>query len=222
MSLSTKGVEGRKAKLPFVFPPGQHIARITEVKIAKYPNSDNDYFINVLLEGEEIDDFEGFQRDINDPSKGKFKGQMARVSLPTYVKKGTEASLRDPKMIASIVDFVKPLGLRDEVDEIQADSWEEFGEKLTEIFRTKGTDYYVTLAARKKEGPYNNYDRYQFPNADYINKKYPVAVNKEDALPFNEETMVELPKKTEEVSSFETSPFDTDTDMDEVSNSIFG
>jgi len=85
--LSTKDVK-TGGGLPKIIEPGEHILKINAVSLSRPEfdqiQKDQGYFIVLDVETKPIEGFEGFQIDIDDPSKGHYEGQIGQVKTSRY------------------------------------------------------------------------------------------------------------------------------------------
>src|SRR5690606_1776958 len=92
----------------------------------------NSYRVHLNIVGpDQGSDFEGFFIDPTNPSMGRHKGQVGRVKLSAYdyadgvTKTGIEVS-RDQSILRDLVRLATALNKRAQLDEITANSIEEF------------------------------------------------------------------------------------------------
>lgn len=70
------------------FGPGNRIAKIVNVSLQKpafAKEGDKMYYLQIVLESEPVGgEFEGFLKDKNDPSKGRYKGRICTIKHSKY------------------------------------------------------------------------------------------------------------------------------------------
>ena len=123
-----------------VLGPGNHVIRINSITFDKTPYDSEAYNITLHVESEPVKgDFEGFYKDMNDQSKGRYAGQVGRVRYSPYPYKdatlpsGREVS-RDQEVLKSMIFLSEQLGKRDALDSIEAETIEIFMQKVNDIF----------------------------------------------------------------------------------------
>ena len=114
------------------------------------------------VEGE----FEGFFKNMDDQSQGRYEGQVGRLRMTPYpykdatLQSGREVN-RDQEILKSMIFLSEQLNKRDELDSIEADTIESFMDQVSKVF--KNTDFFnACIGCREwesKEG-YINDDLY--------------------------------------------------------------
>jgi len=108
-------------------------------------------------------DFEGFFRNKDNESEGRYEGQIGRVRISPYPYKdttlpsGREIS-RDQEVLKSMIFLGEVLDKRDELDSIEAETIEDFMKSVNNVL-VSDTWFNVCLASREwenKEGYINN------------------------------------------------------------------
>lgn len=119
--LSTKDVvENQGGGLPKTITPGKNTLKINSIELKRFPfmESDNGYFLFLNTETKPIDGFEGFLIDVNDESKGRYKGQIGQVKTNRYfykdgeTKSGIKVS-RDMEILKQLKTLCKASGCLD-------------------------------------------------------------------------------------------------------------
>lgn len=215
MALSTKNLPVT-SNVNKLMTPGTVLAKINSVeleedKLGRQEGKDG-YFLIVNLEGIDLSEqgFEGFLIDSTDPSKGKYKGQIGKVRCGSLSKTGTlyafssnaEKNIDRDSSILSYVktNFAIPLNLTEQIDNIEADTIEEYIQMLSKVL-VNGEFYYFTLAG--KEWMKNNYPQYNLflPKSNGKNGT-PVALVEEKVIKFDEAIHVIRKKSAEIVDDF--------------------
>jgi len=138
--LSTKDMSAGSGRPKPVMSPGNQVIRINSVTFDKTPYDSEAYNITLHVETEPVTgEFEGFYKDMNDQSKGRYEGQVGRVRMSPYPYKdatlpsGREVS-RDQEVLKSMIFLSEQLGKRDQLDAIEADTIDSFMVKASELF----------------------------------------------------------------------------------------
>ena len=162
-----------------IMNPGQHLAKIIDIKLSVPSYDMSAYTMTLMIEGPELGgEFVGLAIDKNDPSKGNYKGSIGFVQAGQYTFKDYEYQGRligrDEQMFRWLNNLCKQMGVLDKMttDKVDADTIEEYVEackkylindKLWGTFIVGGKEYF-------KDG-YERPSYYLFfPKAD--NKKY--------------------------------------------------
>jgi hypothetical protein len=105
--------------------------------------------LELVLETPEIENFEGWAIDRNDQEGEKFKGQSSRVTATMYTDDHSSDSPARNEIIYKLLFIASELGLRDDADDVNAKSIEEWVEKVINI--VKGKDLYFFLKGTEDE-----------------------------------------------------------------------
>lgn len=137
---------------------GNHVVNVRAVELQKagYDNSENpDVTIVLSLEGpDQGPDFEGAPRDWDNPSKGTYKGQFAKVRIaPFYFsnkqsKSGKQRD-RDLETLRSLTNLADVLGVRNELDQIQAETLEDYVASASHVLSSSNTKLHVVIGGKK-------------------------------------------------------------------------
>ena len=164
---NTKDMSAGSSRPKPVMSPGNQVVKINSITFDKTPYDPEAYNITLHVETEPVKgDFEGFYKDMNDQSKGRYEGQVGRVRMSPYPYKdatlpsGREVS-RDQEVLKSMIFLSEQLGKRDALDSIEADTIEAFMTKASALFAN--SDFFnACIGSRQwenKEG-YINDDLY--------------------------------------------------------------
>jgi hypothetical protein len=114
--LSTKDVNigGEGSGMPKVITPGNHKVKVNKLQLKQYSfmEKDNGYYLQLEVETEPLDNFEGFFIDKDDESLGRYAGQIGTVKANQYYYKdttlpsGTEIN-RDMEILKFIKNLCK-------------------------------------------------------------------------------------------------------------------
>ena len=165
--LNTKDMTVGSGKARPLMGPGNSEVRINSITLDQTPYDREAYNINMHVEGRPLGgDFEGFFRDKDNESKGRYEGQIGRVRVSPFPFKDTTLPSgreinKDQEILKSMIFLGEVLGKRDELDSIEADTIEDFMSSVNSLF-SKSIWFNVCLASREwenKEG-YTNNDLY--------------------------------------------------------------
>lgn len=162
--LNTKDMSVGSGKARPLMGPGNHVTRINSITFDQTPYDREAWNVNLHMESEPMGgEFEGFFRDKDNESKGRYDGQIGRVRVSpfpfkdTTLPSGREIS-RDQEILKSMIFLSETLGKRAELDSIEAQTMEDFIAKCNTLF--SNSDFFnVCLASREwenKEGYINN------------------------------------------------------------------
>jgi hypothetical protein len=223
--------------IPKVLNPGSHIARIVNLYLDTPPFDKNALFVNTVIEGQpQPEGFEGILIDKENPSKGRYQGQIAtvksgRFAFSTFTYQGREIQ-RDEQVFKFIMNLATQLNVLDAVQKanINVSTIGEFVEVVKPylinnwaFFTIAGQEYY----AEGYDKP--NY-RLFFPKPSKGN--FPFSALKDENkviqkfIKFNADDHILIAKKedhTETVDSF--APADTlftSSTPPVESNNLFG
>tara|TARA_R100001463_G_scaffold55937_2_gene107758 strand:+ start:1444 stop:2121 length:678 start_codon:yes stop_codon:yes gene_type:complete len=130
--LSTKDMSAGSGRTKPVLSPGNQVIRINSITFDKTPYDSDAYNIMLHVESEPINgEFEGFYKDMNNQSLGRYEGQVGRVRYSPFPFKDTTLPSgreieRDQEVLKSMIFLSEQLGKRDELDSIEANTIEQF------------------------------------------------------------------------------------------------
>ena len=162
--LNTKDMSAGSGRTKPVLDPGNHVVKINSITLDQTPYDADSYNIHLHVETAPVGgDFEGFFRDYNDQSKGRYDGQIGRVRISpfpfkdTTLPSGREIS-RDQEILKHMITLAETLDMRDGLDSIEAQTIEEF---MTECDRLMGGSKLINMCIggrewENKEGYVNN------------------------------------------------------------------
>jgi len=148
---STEGQEVKQGGLSKSFEPGVVYAHIysANVRTAKTGKK----ALELVLEGPELPNFEGWAIDKNDQEGPKYKGQSARVSATIYISDFNSTDVKKNEILSKLLVIADEAGLRKQVDAVGNDksvnTIEEWVERVVAIL--KGHDLYFFLAGKEDE-----------------------------------------------------------------------
>ena len=112
--LSTKDVKtAGEGGTPKTISPGNHTLKVNSVELKQFPfmESDNAYYLHMNVETEPMGEgFEGFWRDMDDESKGRYEGQVGQLKANRwYYKDGETKSGVPVNRDTEILKFIKEI-----------------------------------------------------------------------------------------------------------------
>jgi len=137
--LSTKDIQSTPKSKSKIIRPGNVVAKINSIFLQPQKSNPDAFFLVINLEGEDMGpEFEGFFYDSNKPELGRAKGQVARVKFSQYsykdmVSKAGYAISRDRQILRDIASLSDQLGVRKQIDNIEAETIEKFVEQASKI-----------------------------------------------------------------------------------------
>ena len=130
--LNTKDMSAGSGRIKPVLDPGNHVVKINSITLDQTPYDADSYNINLHVETAPLGgEFEGFFRDYNDQSQGRYEGQIGRVRISpfpfkdTTLPSGREIS-RDQEILKHMITLAETLEMRDGLDSINAETIEDF------------------------------------------------------------------------------------------------
>ena len=162
--LNTKDMSAGSGRIKPVLEPGNHKVKINSITLDQTPYDADSYNIHLHVETEPISgDFEGFFRDYNNQSLGRYEGQVGRVRISpfpfkdTTLPSGREIS-RDQEILKHMITLAETLDMRDGLDSIEAQTIEDF---MTECNNLMGGSKLINMCIggrewENKEGYVNN------------------------------------------------------------------
>jgi hypothetical protein len=166
--LNTKNMSAGSGKTRPVLEPGNHEVKINSITLDQTPYDAEAYNIHLHIETQPVGgDFEGFFRNYNDQSLGRYDGQVGRVRISpfpfkdTTLPSGREIS-REQEILKNMITLAETLNMRDELDSIEAETIEDFMKACNTLFTAdeKGSKFInLCIGGREwenKEGYVNN------------------------------------------------------------------
>ena len=137
--LNTKDMSAGSGRIKPVLEPGNHVVRINSITLDQTPYDADSYNIHLHVETEPISgEFEGFFRDYNNQSLGRYEGQVGRVRISpfpfkdTTLPSGREIS-RDQEILKHMITLAETLEMRDGLDSINAQTIEDFMKECDDL-----------------------------------------------------------------------------------------
>ena len=216
--LNTKDMSAGSGRTKPVLDPGNNVVKINSITLDQTPYDADSYNIHLHVETAPVGgDFEGFFRDYNDQSQGRYEGQIGRVRISpfpfkdTTLPSGREIS-RDQEILKHMITLAETLDMRDGLDSIEADTIEQF---MTECNSLMGASKLINMCIggrewENKEGYVNNDLFLPRISKDGIAME---AIDKENSrlLKFDRAVHVKALVKKDAPSGADTLPFKADS-----------
>ena len=161
--LNTKDMQVGAGKTRPLIGPGNNVVKINSITLDQTPYDSEAHNLNLHVETKPVGgDFEGFFRDKDNESKGRYEGQIGRVRMSPYPYKdatlpsGREIN-KDQEILKAMIFLSEVVNKRDQLDKIEAATIEDFISKANSVLC--GDFFNVCLASREwenKEGYINN------------------------------------------------------------------
>ena len=179
------------AGIPKLLNPGTHYCRIIDITLDEPPYKKDAYFINVKLEGQDRgDDFQGIDIDKNNPSLGKYRGQVAYVksgqyAFSTYTYEGKVIE-RDQQIFRWVNNLARQMGVLDKMNAkgVEADTIEDYVMEVRKYLIDPELWGHFTIAGKEyfNEGYSNPNYRLFFPKSIKLTHPFS-AIEDEDKNP---------------------------------------
>lgn len=208
--LSTKDMATGGGKTRPIIGAGNNIVRINSISMSPTPWDPSAFNIHLHVETEPRGEgFEGFMIDKENPSLGKYAGQIGRVRMSPFayqdatLPSGTEIK-KDTEILKGMIYLSEVLGMRSELDSIEATTIEAFVESCNKLF-SDSDFFHVCLASRQwenKEG-YTQDDLYlpKFSKAGIPMEALDTEPSR--LVQFDKNIHVKVPKGAATTKSFE-------------------
>ena len=180
MGLSTKDLvnENGGGGMAKTIAPGNHTLKINSIVLEDFQFIDGAKHLVLNVETEPIDGFEGFLIDKDDESKGKYKGQIGRVTASQYAfadgqtKSGIKIQ-RDRSLMMFLANLSKATGIMKwfEEQDNKFNTIEDFVRNFSDNapLKDKYLDFCVAGKEYENKSGYTAYDMW-LPKAE--NNKY--------------------------------------------------
>lgn len=210
--ISTKNINTGGASLSKVLEPGNKTIKINSVSLEEGYNKDT---YNLVMQCEGIalgENFEGFYRDINDQSKGRYEGQVGRVKSSEWPY--NDFTLENGNKIVrddEILKFIK--NLCDAIGTSWLEEQDNKFETIEELVHQFNVDapfdnvfLYTCLCGKEymNKGGYLNYDLFlpKFTKQGFPFEKLDEESEVSNVYTFNADAHIKKMKKAKEVDSF--------------------
>lgn len=161
--LNTKDMSVSSGKARPLMGPGNSEVRINSITFEQTPYDSEAYNVMLHVESRPLGgDFEGFFKNKDNESEGRYAGQIGRVRMTPYPYKSTTLPSgreidRDQEILKSMIFLSEVMKKRDELDAVEAQTIEDFVDAASKLF--SGKFFNVCLGSREwknKEGYINN------------------------------------------------------------------
>ncbi len=182
--LNTKDMTVGSGKVRPLMGPGNRQVRINQISFDKTPYDSDAYNVNLHMETRPVGgDFEGFFRNKDNESEGRYEGQIGRVKASQYAfadgetKSGIKIE-RDRSLLIWLKNFSAALGITDWFTEQdnKHETIEDFVKAFNKTAPYQNKYLYTCLAGKEYENK-SGYIAYDCWFAKAQNRKYGYAVN---------------------------------------------
>lgn len=196
-----------------VINPGTVKVRLNEMTLEQLPYAGGSLQLQLHIETEPVQDegFVGLSIDRLDPSKGNYKGQVARVKAQPYLftdytYNGNTTS-KETQLYKWIIRFADSIGMRPQLDTVEANSIEEYVTKAARVLCSPVHFFYVTIAGEEYEklgSDGNTYTSYRLQLPKPTREKFAVALDPTSPkfMEFNKAEHIKAKKVAETVTEF--------------------
>lgn len=130
------------------FQPGVVYAHINNAQL-RTSNKGDKKVLELYLEGPELENFEGWPIDKDNPDGPKYKGQTARVSATMWTDEFNNTNISRNEIMYKLSIIATELGLRDELNRIEATTIDEWVKEVVSL--VKGKKLYFFLKGTEEE-----------------------------------------------------------------------
>lgn len=145
---STKGQEVKGGGVQKSIQPGVVYAHIYSGAL-RTSNKGDKKVLELILETPAINGFEGWAVDKNNPEGLKFKGQSSKVTATVWTDQFNNPNASLNEIMSKLVMIAKALGVKDEIDNINASSIDEWVAAAIKI--VEGKDLYFFIKGTEEE-----------------------------------------------------------------------
>ena len=238
MNISAKGVK-RNNFTPKSLEAGVVEARITSIKVETVAQPRDpkvpEYKVLLGLEGRPMPEgFEGWDKDKNDPSKGKYKGQFSTVTHDrwnikdfSFTKNGKTVSVDSVSQIIRIFQEIaealgRPELLEGTVYQKSFKSWNEFIKQFyTDLQYNKHYLFFTLGGSKTKNASGHTVTYLSLAPYKLLENKPRIGKTKEDVAPFTPD-MVHVNEKAFAMTPNNVSDEEADTEFNEDEAGEFG
>ena len=146
---STKGQEVKQGGgISKSLQPGVVYAHIHSASVRASTKTDKKA-LELILEGPELENFEGWLVDRNNENGPKFKGQTGKVMATSWTDQHKETNVMKNEIMYKLTIIAEQLDLRDKVNSVSAETLEEWVAKVVDIL--KGQNVYFFIKGSEEE-----------------------------------------------------------------------
>ena len=194
MGLSTTdlGTENTGGGMSKTITPGNYVLKINSIRLDSFKFIEGAYHLLLEMETKPIEGFEGFMKDRNDESKGRYEGQIGRVKASQYAfadgetKSGIKIQ-RDNSIMIFLKNLSNSLGINEWF--VSQDEKHETIEDFVAYFNEHAPyqdKYLNTCLAGKEYENRSGYIAYDCWFAKAQNRKYGYSLKKDNVLQYDE------------------------------------
>lgn len=221
-----------------IIQPGTHYCRIVDIYLDAPSYDKEAYFVAIKLEGvDRGDDFAGLDLDKNNPSLGKYRGQVGTIKsgqypFSTYTYEGKQIQ-RDQQIYNWMNHLAKQMGILQAMNEkgVEGETIEEYVTEVRKYLIDPELWGYFTIAGKEyfNEGYSNPNYRLFLPKVEPRKSLYPFSALEDDdrkalnLIEYNNEVHIILSKErptTEEQPAEEVKSFEPTTGIEPKTDSI--
>lgn len=124
--------------------------------------------VELYLETEALDNFEGWPIDRDNPEGPKHKGQTGRVMATVWTDEFNNPNIAKNEIMSKLTVIAQELGVRDQVNMVTASTIEEWVQKVLMIIK----DQYAFWFLKGQEEEYNGktYVKLSLPKYKFVSK----------------------------------------------------
>ncbi len=186
--LTTEGGSG----MPKTIAPGNHELKINSVRLEEFRFIEGAYNFILEMETKPIEGFEGFLKNRNDESKGRYEGQIGRIKASQYAfangetKSGIKID-RDRSLLMFLKNLCNALDINDwfAKQDNQHETIEDFVKAFNDTAPYQDKYLHTCLAGKEYENK-SGYIAYDCWFAKAQNKKYAFGSNSNSILTYDE------------------------------------
>ena len=130
------------------FQPGVVYAHVNNAQL-RTSNKGDKKVLELYIEGPELENFEGWPIDKDNPEGPKYKGQTARVSATMWTDEFDNTNISRNEIMYKLSIIATELGLRDELNRIEATTIDQWVAEVVKL--VKGKNLYFFLKGTEEE-----------------------------------------------------------------------
>lgn len=196
-----------------VINPGTIKVHLLDLILEQPSFGNGAYQVHLQLESSPIMDegFVGLAVDKNDPSKGNYAGQAARVKSQPYLFTDFEyngvTTPKEQQVFRYLIKLADNIGKRELLDKVNASSIEEYVEKAKVVLCDRNNWFYATIGGEEYDNVASDgkvYTSYRLVIPKTKGRETAFTLNTEDPnfVVFNPELHIRKKKVAEAVTSF--------------------
>jgi hypothetical protein len=165
---NTKGQEAKSTGVNKNIEPGIVYAHVFDGSLKVSANTGKKS-LELILETPEIKDFQGWSITKGDDNGPKFKGQSGRVSATVWTDQFNESNINKNEILYKLTVIATELGVRDEIDNVSANSIEDWVSQVINIIKNKDLYWFIKGEEQEYNGKITvklSLPKYKFVNSD--------------------------------------------------------